>query len=122
MSYNGDTMLALEHGCPTRCKSGELTLRHFTQGLPNWLAEMQITNLDVSFCKACKIDVVSQMTSLQVLSLQVNNPCLCVLRRTSPATGVCPYVHAATCWDGMALRCRLQGLVVESPQNFPVCV
>ena len=41
------------------------------QALPNWLAEMQVTNLDVSFCKACRIDVVSQMTSLSVLSLQV---------------------------------------------------
>ncbi len=44
------------------------------QALPNWLAELQITNLDVSFCKTCKIDVVSQMTSLSVLSLQVQGP------------------------------------------------
>ena len=42
------------------------------QALPNWLAEMQITNLDISFCKSCNIDVVSRMTSLQVLSLQVD--------------------------------------------------
>jgi hypothetical protein len=41
------------------------------QALPNWLAEMQITNLDISFCKACNIDVVSKMTSLSVLCLQV---------------------------------------------------
>ena len=58
------------------------------QALPNWLAELQITNLDVSFCKTCKLDVVSQMTSLSVLSLQVQchifvliyhslNPCTC---------------------------------------------
>ena len=41
------------------------------QALPDWLAELQITNLDVSFCKGCNISVVSSMTSLQVLSLQV---------------------------------------------------
>ena len=41
------------------------------QALPDWLAELQITNLDVSFCKGCNISVVSTMTSLQVLSLQV---------------------------------------------------
>lgn len=41
------------------------------QALPDWLAELQITNLDVSFCKGCNIDVVSSMTSLQVLCLQV---------------------------------------------------
>ena len=41
------------------------------QALPNWLAELQITNLDVSFCKGCDISVISSMTSLQVLSLQV---------------------------------------------------
>ena len=33
---------------------------------------MQITNLDISFCKSCNIDVVSRMTSLQVLNLQVD--------------------------------------------------
>ena len=43
----------------------------FVQALPNWLAEMQISNLDISFCKACNIDVVSKMTSLSVLCLQV---------------------------------------------------
>lgn len=43
----------------------------FVQALPNWLAEMHITNLDVSFCKACNVDVVSKMTSLSVLCLQV---------------------------------------------------
>ena len=48
-----------------------LILCPLKQALPNWLAEMQITNLDVSFCKACKLDVISQMTSLTVLSLQV---------------------------------------------------
>ena len=41
------------------------------QALPDWLAELQLTNLDVSFCKGCNISVVSTMTSLQVLSLQV---------------------------------------------------
>ena len=43
------------------------------QALPDWLAELQITNLDVSFCKGCNISVVSTMTSLQVLSLQVGS-------------------------------------------------
>ena len=43
------------------------------QALPDWLAELQITNLDVSFCKGCNISVVSSMTSLQVLSLQVGS-------------------------------------------------
>ena len=43
----------------------------FVQALPTWLAEMRITNLDVSFCKACNVDVVSKMTSLSVLCLQV---------------------------------------------------
>lgn len=42
------------------------------QALPNWLADMQLTNLDISFCKACNIDVVSKMTSLSVLALQVS--------------------------------------------------
>ena len=93
-------MSASDDGHWTRHVSRALTLRLPAQALPNWLAEMQITNLDVSFCKACKIDVVSQMTSLQVLSLQVN-VLLCIFFsiRTS-LIGVWPHVHVVNGRDG----------------------
>ncbi len=41
------------------------------QMLPQWLSELPITNLDVSFCRVCNVSAVSEMTSLTVLSLQV---------------------------------------------------
>lgn len=86
-----------------------MTLCRSTQELPNWLAEMQITNLDVSFCKACKIDVVSRMTSLSVLSLQVNGTyhlCRVSVARIlmPPACGRRP---SGKHWDAFAKCCSM---------------
>ncbi|CAL8465073.1 g4608 [Coccomyxa elongata] len=49
-----------------------LQLRGHTMllSLPQWLAELPVTNLDVSFCRVCNVSVVSEMTTLTVLSLQ----------------------------------------------------
>jgi hypothetical protein len=41
------------------------------QVLPGWLTSLQLTNLDVSYCRIADISVTSELTSLEVLTLQV---------------------------------------------------
>lgn len=48
-----------------------LSLWLWAQTLPQWLVELPLTHLDVSSCRAASVGVISKLTSLTALSLQV---------------------------------------------------